>query len=114
MKRPLTDQDSTARHKYSFDMYVSPIRSIFRTHTPFARHDFKFKDYAPWVFRECREDHSFGVTLDQRRHYFFLLFTCGLVQSLDLRCQGVHTFIFARHLSHLHPYFTSGLRASLL
>lgn len=25
--------------------------------TPSAKYDFKFKDYAPWVFRELREDH---------------------------------------------------------
>jgi 1-phosphatidylinositol-4-phosphate 5-kinase len=25
--------------------------------TPSARYDFKFKDYAPWVFRELREEH---------------------------------------------------------
>jgi 1-phosphatidylinositol-4-phosphate 5-kinase len=24
--------------------------------TPSAKYDFKFKDYAPWVFRELRED----------------------------------------------------------
>ena len=25
MKRPLTDEDFTAQHKYSFDMYVSRV-----------------------------------------------------------------------------------------
>ena len=25
--------------------------------TPSAKYDFKFKDYAPWVFRELREDY---------------------------------------------------------
>ena len=28
--------------------------------TPSARYDFKFKDYAPWVFRELREEY-FGL-----------------------------------------------------
>jgi len=50
IKRPLTDQDFTARHKYSFDIVGNEL-------TPSARYDFKFKDYAPWVFRELREDH---------------------------------------------------------
>ncbi|KAG2055963.1 SAICAR synthase-like protein [Suillus hirtellus] len=50
IKRPLTEQDFTARHKYSFDIVGNEL-------TPSARYDFKFKDYAPWVFRELREDH---------------------------------------------------------
>ncbi|KZT37016.1 SAICAR synthase-like protein [Sistotremastrum suecicum HHB10207 ss-3] len=50
MKRPLTDEDYTARHKFSFDIVGNEL-------TPSARYDFKFKDYAPWVFRELREEH---------------------------------------------------------
>lgn len=50
IKRPLTDDDFTARHKYSFDIIGNEL-------TPSAKYDFKFKDYAPWVFRELREDH---------------------------------------------------------
>jgi 1-phosphatidylinositol-4-phosphate 5-kinase len=34
-----------------------PLQSIGNELTPSARYDFKFKDYAPWVFRELREDH---------------------------------------------------------
>ncbi|KAI9508584.1 SAICAR synthase-like protein [Russula earlei] len=49
IKRPLTDEDFTARHKYSFDIIGNEL-------TPSAKYDFKFKDYAPWVFRELRED----------------------------------------------------------
>ncbi|KAF8493473.1 SAICAR synthase-like protein [Russula emetica] len=49
IKRPLTDEDYTARHKYSFDIIGNEL-------TPSAKYDFKFKDYAPWVFRELRED----------------------------------------------------------
>ncbi|GJN89381.1 hypothetical protein Rhopal_002361-T1 [Rhodotorula paludigena] len=47
-KRPLTDADYTARHKFSFDIVGNEL-------TPSVRYDFKFKDYAPWVFRELRE-----------------------------------------------------------
>lgn len=50
VKRPLTDEDYTARHKYNFDVVGNEL-------TPSARYDFKFKDYAPWVFRELREEH---------------------------------------------------------
>ncbi|KAI0063903.1 SAICAR synthase-like protein [Artomyces pyxidatus] len=50
IKRPLTDEDFTARHKYSFDIIGNEL-------TPSAKYDFKFKDYAPWVFRELREDY---------------------------------------------------------
>ncbi|KAI0266149.1 hypothetical protein BC834DRAFT_935742 [Gloeopeniophorella convolvens] len=50
IKRPLTDEDFTSRHKYSFDIVGNEL-------TPSAKYDFKFKDYAPWVFRELREDH---------------------------------------------------------
>lgn len=49
IKRPLTDDDFIARHKYSFDIVGNEL-------TPSAKYDFKFKDYAPWVFRDLRED----------------------------------------------------------
>ncbi|KDQ09124.1 hypothetical protein BOTBODRAFT_117659 [Botryobasidium botryosum FD-172 SS1] len=49
IKRPLTDEDYTARHKFSFDIVGNEL-------TPSAKYDFKFKDYAPWVFRELREE----------------------------------------------------------
>ncbi|GAA6057599.1 hypothetical protein JCM3770_005405 [Rhodotorula araucariae] len=47
-ERPLTDADYTARHKFSFDIVGNEL-------TPSVKYDFKFKDYAPWVFRELRE-----------------------------------------------------------
>ncbi|GAA5977881.1 hypothetical protein JCM11641_006098 [Rhodosporidiobolus odoratus] len=47
-KRPLTDADYTARHKFSFDIVGNEL-------TPSVKYDFKFKDYAPWIFRELRE-----------------------------------------------------------
>ncbi|PWZ03671.1 SAICAR synthase-like protein, partial [Testicularia cyperi] len=48
MKRPLNDADFKARHKFTFDIIGNEL-------TPSAKYDFKFKDYAPWVFRELRE-----------------------------------------------------------
>ncbi|ORX34962.1 hypothetical protein BD324DRAFT_582830 [Kockovaella imperatae] len=48
--RPLTDDDYTARHKFSFDIVGNEL-------TPSAKYDFKFKDYAPWVFRDLRDEH---------------------------------------------------------
>ncbi|KAI9816585.1 MAG: Phosphatidylinositol-4-phosphate 5-kinase [Pycnora praestabilis] len=47
MDRELTDQDFDARHKFSFDITGNEL-------TPSAKYDFKFKDYAPWVFRHLR------------------------------------------------------------
>ncbi|KAI4161040.1 MAG: hypothetical protein LQ342_005203 [Letrouitia transgressa] len=45
--RELTDADFDARHKFSFDITGNEL-------TPSAKYDFKFKDYAPWVFRHIR------------------------------------------------------------
>ncbi|KAJ3036745.1 Phosphatidylinositol-4-phosphate 5-kinase [Rhizophlyctis rosea] len=50
--RPLTDADFTAAHKLAFDVTGNEL-------TPSSKYDFKFKDYAPWVFRMIRE--SFHV-----------------------------------------------------
>ncbi|THH27641.1 hypothetical protein EUX98_g6540 [Antrodiella citrinella] len=50
IRRPLTTEDFSACNKYSFDIIGNEL-------TPSAKYDFKFKDYAPWVFRELREDY---------------------------------------------------------
>ncbi|KAL3419714.1 phosphatidylinositol-4-phosphate 5-kinase its3 [Phlyctema vagabunda] len=47
LDRPLTDADFEAKHKFSFDITGNEL-------TPSAKYDFKFKDYAPWVFRHLR------------------------------------------------------------
>jgi 1-phosphatidylinositol-4-phosphate 5-kinase len=47
MDRELIDQDFDARHKFSFDISGNEL-------TPSAKYDFKFKDYAPLVFRHLR------------------------------------------------------------
>ena len=52
LDRDLTDQDFDARHKFSFDITGNEL-------TPSAKYDFKFKDYAPWVFRHLRA--KFGL-----------------------------------------------------
>ncbi|KAJ2799910.1 Phosphatidylinositol-4-phosphate 5-kinase, partial [Coemansia furcata] len=46
--RPVRFDDYMAAHKYSFDVVGDEM-------TPSSRYDFKFKDYAPWVFRCIRE-----------------------------------------------------------
>ncbi|KAJ2781543.1 Phosphatidylinositol-4-phosphate 5-kinase [Coemansia javaensis] len=46
--RPVRADDYEALHKYSFDVVGDEM-------TPSSRYDFKFKDYAPWVFRCIRE-----------------------------------------------------------
>ncbi|KAI8581500.1 hypothetical protein K450DRAFT_231591 [Umbelopsis ramanniana AG] len=48
MKRDLTDEDFYAAHKLVFDITGNEL-------TPGVKYDFKFKDYAPWVFRNLRE-----------------------------------------------------------
>ncbi|KAM5437062.1 Phosphatidylinositol-4-phosphate 5-kinase [Microsporum ferrugineum] len=47
LDRELTDADFDAKHKFSFDITGNEL-------TPSAKYDFKFKDYAPWVFRRLR------------------------------------------------------------
>ena len=44
----LADADFDYRYKLAFDISGNEL-------TPSARYDFKFKDYAPWVFRHLRE-----------------------------------------------------------
>lgn len=45
--RAVTDADFAAKHKCGFDVTGNEL-------TPSAKYDFKFKDYAPWVFRHLR------------------------------------------------------------
>lgn len=49
--RPLTPKDFHSTHKMAFDLTGNE-------ETPSSRYDFKFKDYAPWVFRSLREQFS--------------------------------------------------------
>ncbi|EMD00298.1 hypothetical protein BAUCODRAFT_62612 [Baudoinia panamericana UAMH 10762] len=50
--RELSDADFLAAQKYSFDITGNEL-------TPSTKYDFKFKDYAPWVFRHIRT--IFGI-----------------------------------------------------
>ncbi|KAG0167138.1 Phosphatidylinositol-4-phosphate 5-kinase [Apophysomyces sp. BC1015] len=52
LDRELIDEDFMAAHKLAFDVTGDEL-------TPGAKYDFKFKDYAPWVFRNLRE--KFGI-----------------------------------------------------
>ncbi|CAK7210218.1 Phosphatidylinositol-4-phosphate 5-kinase [Sporothrix bragantina] len=47
LDRPLTDEDFNAKQKSTFDIAGNEL-------VPSAKYDFKFKDYAPWVFRHLR------------------------------------------------------------
>ncbi|KAI5361695.1 Putative phosphatidylinositol-4-phosphate 5-kinase, core [Septoria linicola] len=47
LDRDLTDSDFETKHKFSFDISGSEL-------TPSSKYDFKFKDYAPFVFRKLR------------------------------------------------------------
>ncbi|TPX32469.1 hypothetical protein SmJEL517_g04485 [Synchytrium microbalum] len=46
--RDLTAVDFSAAHKLAFDVTGNEL-------TPSSKYDFKFKDYAPWVFRATRD-----------------------------------------------------------
>ncbi|KAF9420904.1 Phosphatidylinositol-4-phosphate 5-kinase, partial [Entomortierella beljakovae] len=48
-QRALVDDDFKAAHKLAFDITGNEL-------TPSSKYDFKFKDYAPWVFRHLRQD----------------------------------------------------------
>ncbi|KAI8359102.1 hypothetical protein EDC96DRAFT_483337 [Choanephora cucurbitarum] len=48
ISRPLSEEDFVAAHKLVFDVAGNEL-------TPGVKYDFKFKDYAPWVFRYLRE-----------------------------------------------------------
>ncbi|GAP92413.1 putative phosphatidylinositol-4-phosphate 5-Kinase [Rosellinia necatrix] len=47
LDRPLTDDDFEVKQKSTFDIAGNEL-------VPSAKYDFKFKDYAPWVFRHLR------------------------------------------------------------
>ncbi|KAH8880321.1 SAICAR synthase-like protein [Thozetella sp. PMI_491] len=47
LDRPLTDADFHTKQKSTFDVAGNEL-------VPSAKYDFKFKDYAPWVFRHLR------------------------------------------------------------
>ncbi|KAL9546215.1 hypothetical protein MBANPS3_006771 [Mucor bainieri] len=56
IRKELVDDDFSAAHKLVFDVprtYAS--HSTGNELTPGVKYDFKFKDYAPWVFRYLRE-----------------------------------------------------------
>ncbi|KAJ8100474.1 hypothetical protein POJ06DRAFT_196736 [Lipomyces tetrasporus] len=48
LDRELTENDFISKHKLAFDISGNEL-------TPSAKYDFKFKDYAPWVFRHLRQ-----------------------------------------------------------
>ncbi|KAK9479525.1 SAICAR synthase [Lipomyces japonicus] len=48
LDRELTDLDFKSKYKLAFDISGNEL-------TPSAKYDFKFKDYAPWVFRHLRQ-----------------------------------------------------------
>ncbi|KAF1797119.1 hypothetical protein FB192DRAFT_1291698 [Mucor lusitanicus] len=48
IRKELVDDDFSAAHKLVFDVTGNEL-------TPGVKYDFKFKDYAPWVFRYLRE-----------------------------------------------------------
>ena len=70
--RPLISRDFQSAHKMAFDLTGNG-------ETPSSRYDFKFKDYAPWVFRSLREQFSIDAAdylvherITEKRFFYFL------------------------------------------
>ncbi|RKO84172.1 hypothetical protein BDK51DRAFT_46799, partial [Blyttiomyces helicus] len=63
--RDIEDADYLAAHKLAFDVTGNEM-------TPKSKYDFKFKDYAPWVFRYLRE--AFHVDSNE---YLYVLSELG-------------------------------------
>lgn len=63
--RLLTPKDFYSSHKMAFDLTGND-------ETPSSRYDFKFKDYAPWVFRSLREQFTIDAA-DYLVSYSYLL-----------------------------------------
>ncbi|KAF2481859.1 hypothetical protein BDY17DRAFT_299839 [Neohortaea acidophila] len=87
--RNLTDDDFTQKHKFSFDITGNEL-------TPSARYDFKFKDYAPWVFRRLRA--SFGI---DPAEYLMSLTSKYILSELGSPGKSGSFFYFSRDYKYI-------------
>ncbi|KAF7727739.1 Phosphatidylinositol-4-phosphate 5-kinase [Apophysomyces ossiformis] len=76
MRRDLTEEDFHAAHKLVFDVTGTEL-------TPGVKYDFKFKDYAPWVFRSLRE--KFHIDAADYLDYRFIIKTIHHTEHKFLR-----------------------------
>lgn len=89
LDRELTDADFTARHKFSFDITGNEL-------TPSAKYDFKFKDYAPWVFRHLRA--KFGI---DPAEYLMSLTSKYILSELGSPGKSGSFFYFSRDYKYI-------------
>ena len=89
LDRELTDADFDARHKFSFDITGNEL-------TPSAKYDFKFKDYAPWVFRHLRA--RFGI---DPAEYLMSLTSKYILSELGSPGKSGSFFYFSRDYKYI-------------
>lgn len=89
LDRALTDKDFTASHKFSFDITGNEL-------TPSAKYDFKFKDYAPWVFRHLRA--NFGI---DPAEYLMSLTSKYILSELGSPGKSGSFFYFSRDYKYI-------------
>ena len=89
LDRELTDEDFNAKHKFSFDITGNEL-------TPSAKYDFKFKDYAPWVFRHLRA--KFGI---DPAEYLMSLTSKYILSELGSPGKSGSFFYFSRDYKYI-------------
>lgn len=89
LDRELSDVDFTAKHKFSFDITGNEL-------TPSAKYDFKFKDYAPWVFRHLRA--KFGI---DPAEYLMSLTSKYILSELGSPGKSGSFFYFSRDYKYI-------------
>ena len=89
LDRELSTADFQARHKFSFDITGNEL-------TPSAKYDFKFKDYAPWVFRHLRA--KFGI---DPAEYLMSLTSKYILSELGSPGKSGSFFYFSRDYKYI-------------
>ena len=89
LDRELTDTDFPAKNKFSFDITGNEL-------TPSAKYDFKFKDYAPWVFRHLRA--KFGI---DPAEYLMSLTSKYILSELGSPGKSGSFFYFSRDYKYI-------------
>ena len=99
--RPLEKADFRARHKITFDILGNEL-------TPSSKYEFKFKDYAPWVFRYIREHFNIEAAdylvlhmIILRAYLRFLLHQNTYCQNLVLPVKVARSFISRKTIDSL-------------
>jgi 1-phosphatidylinositol-4-phosphate 5-kinase len=89
LDRAINDADFNTRNKHSFDITGSEL-------TPSTKYDFKFKDYAPWVFRHIRQ--SFQI---DPAEYLMSLTSKYILSELGSPGKSGSFFYFSRDYKYI-------------